>query len=202
MRQLPSFETYDGHFIMPYLAVGARPGHEGEPAQHAQEIAAAGIRGVLHVSSYGGRPAIQYVAHLPETVEWRQVGFWDGYLKHGESVREPLSPAYARLLVHQAAIMLRDHGPLLVHCMGGRGRSGNTAAIVLAAREGIPIDKAITIIRTMRPCCSALNHQGFWRNVDLDELVALAATVLAEPTTDPEVFCERVRGDASEAKAG
>ncbi len=203
MSPLPAFASYDGHFVTDYLAVGACPGRSdggasGDlPAVHAAEIAEAGIRGIVHVASYARRIGVAYVHHLPEHVQWLQVGFWDGYLNPGPSVLSPLTPAFARMLVQRGAMMLRDHSPVLVHCMGGVGRSGNVAALLLAAREQIEIDDAIARVQAARPCCSAFNRASFWRDVDVDELLELARTVLDEPVTDDETFAERVRGDLS-----
>lgn len=189
MNDLPTFPSYAGDFITPYLAVGPWPKPE-----HAAELADAGIRGIVNVVAHAERKAFAYLHHLPESVHWTHVGFWDGYLSIGESVGETLTPGYARVVVQRAAMVLRDHSPVLVHCMGGQGRSGNIAAILLAAREQISVDEAIRIIRARRPSIATFFHDGFWRHAPAGPLVELAATVLAEPDTPDAVFCDRVRG--------
>ena len=199
MEALPEFPTYDAHFVTPYLVVGPCPGrNEGglyTPAAHSAEIYGAGVRGVLNLAAYATRNAFEYVHHLPSTVHWLHLGFWDGHLPDDEdAVPESLSPAYARFVVQKSAILLRDHSPLLVHCMGGKGRSANVAGILLAAREGISIEEAVARIQAVRPQCSKFSHDGFWKNVGGEALVELAATVLAETETDKAVLCERVRG--------
>ncbi len=185
------FVHYDGHFVTPYLAVGSRPYPEDVP-----DIVEAGIGGVLNVASSAPREAFAYVHHLPPSIHWTLCGFWDGFLGDGgETLAEPLTPTYARLVVIRAAEMLRDHSPILIHCMGGKGRSGNTAAILYAAREGITVDEAVNRMLEIRPVLSPFHHNRFWQNLDACDLVELAASVLADPEISRETICSLIRGD-------
>ena len=185
-----TFARYDGQFMTPYLAVGSRP-HPEDVA----DIVQSGIRGILNTASFGPKIAFDYIQHLPESVRWMICGFWDGYLGKGEpGVSEELTPAYARLVVIRAAEMLRDHGPLLVHCMGGKGRSGNVAAILYAAREKVTVDEAIERMRAIRPVLSPFRHTRFWRNVVASEMVELATHILNNPDLPPEEIRGLIRG--------
>ncbi|MBU4486602.1 MAG: dual specificity protein phosphatase family protein [Candidatus Delongbacteria bacterium] len=47
---------------------------------------------------------------------------------------------------------------ILIHCMGGLGRSGTIAACALV-RYGMKADEAITIVRTVRPGTIEINQQ-------------------------------------------
>jgi len=191
MSDWPAFRTYDATFVTPYLAVGACPRPE-----HVPEIEAAGIRGILNVVSVAGRDAFTYVAFLPPAIHWRHCGFWDGYFGPSEGgANQILCPSFARLVVIEAAMMLRDHSPMLLHCGGGSGRSGNVAAILVAAREGITIDGASALMQKRRPIIARFFREGFWRHTPDDELIGLARTVLSEPETPRELYCARVRGD-------
>jgi|GEM_PF-2180746 len=190
----PKFKGYDGHFVTPYLAVGACPGPE-----HVPEIVAAGIRGIFSVVAGAGRNAFTYVACLPDTVQWYHCGFWDGYFGPPEpGANQVLCPSYARLVVIQASEMLRDHAPVLLHCMGGSGRSGNVAAILVAAREGIPIDEASARMQMHRPVIARFFREGFWKHTPDEELVGLSRTVLAESADSATraTRCARIRGCA------
>ncbi|MEX0886520.1 MAG: dual specificity protein phosphatase [Phycisphaeraceae bacterium] len=194
MSTLPTFASYDGHFITPRLVIGAWPRPE-----HVDEIAAAGVRGIVNLVALCRRDAMAYVHHLPEHVHWMHVAMWDGFLAEGASCTETLTEGYARLLVQQAAIVMRDHSPVLVHCMGGQGRAGNVGAILLAASEGLTPDEASAKIRARRPSIAPFFHDGFWRHAGGDALVALARQVLDEPTTPPALLCQRVRGEVGTA---
>jgi len=195
----PKFSSYDGHFVTPYLVVGACPKPE-----HVPEIVAAGIRGIFSVVAGAGREAFTYVARLPDTVHWYHCGFWDGYFGPPErGANQILCASYARLVVIRASEMLRDHAPILLHCMGGSGRSGNVAAILVAAREGIPIDEASARMQHHRSVIARFFREGFWKHTPDEELVGLSRTVLAEAADKPSraIWCDRVRGgiDATES---
>ncbi len=180
--------------MTPYLAVGAWPHPENVP-----ELEHAGIRGILNVVSHAPRRALAYVAHVPESIEWALCGFWDGFMGRGEpGSDEHLTPEFARFVVIRAAEMLRDHQPLLVHCMGGRGRSGNVAAILYAAREGIDVDAAIARMQRIRPALSAFQHHRFWKQVRAPDLVELAGKVLATPDMSREDRNRWIRGEDDE----
>jgi hypothetical protein len=190
MENLPEFSTYNGNFVTPYLAVGACPRPE-----HVPEIAAAGIRGILNVMSVAGRESFEYVAHLPPEIAWAHCGFWDGYFGPPErSANQVLCPSFARLVVVRASEMLRDHAPLLIHCGGGSGRSGNVAAIVVAARKGLTIDEAVAHLQQRRKVIARFFREGFWKYTPDDELLGIAREVLGESDPSREVWCARIRG--------
>ena len=191
MSDLPTFPSYDGHFVSPRLVVGAWPRPE-----HVDEIVAAGVRSIVNLASVTRRQHLAYVHRLPEHVSWIQLGIWDGFLPDGGSCNCPqtLTASYARLLIQQTAILLRDHSPLLVHCMGGQGRSGNVAALLHAADQGITPDQAQEQISAHRRVAPVF-HDGFWGNAGSDNLVSLARQVLDEPQTDNDAIRRRVRGE-------
>jgi hypothetical protein len=196
MSDWPTFPSYDAHFVTPYLAVGAYPRPE-----HVPEIEAAGIRGILNVVGLSGRNAFDYVASLPAAIHWRHCGFWDGYFGPPErGANQVLCASFARLVTIEAALMLRDHGPLLLHCAGGSGRSGNVAAILVAAREGITIDEASARMQQHRAVIARFFREGFWKNTPDEELLGLARAVLSEPETPRPLYCARIRGDVDPAE--
>jgi hypothetical protein len=196
MNDWPTFPTYDAHFVTPYLAVGAYPRPE-----HVPEIEAAGIRGILNVISGAGPEAFAYVASVPPTIRWRHCGFWDGYFGPPEpGANQVLCASYARMVTLEAALMLRDHSPMLLHCAGGSGRSGNVAAILVAAREGIGIDEASARMQQHRKVIARFFREGFWKHTPDEELVGLAKAVLSERQTPRAVYCARIRGDVNPAE--
>jgi hypothetical protein len=198
MNDWPTFANYNGHFVAPYLAVGACPRPED-----VGEIAAAGIRGILNVVSGAGREAFSYVAQVPPTIHWRHCGFWDGYFGPPEKgANQVLCASFARMVTLEAALMLRDHSPMLLHCGGGSGRSGNVAAILVAAREGIAIDEASVRMQQHRKVIARFFREGFWNQTPDEELLHLARTVLSERETPRSVYCARIRGEVIERIVG
>jgi hypothetical protein len=160
------------------------------------DIEQAGIRGILNVVSGGGPEMFAYVGSLPKTITWRHCGFWDGFFGQGEpGANQILCSSFARMVVQEAAMMLRDHAPMLLHCAGGSGRSGNVAAILVAAKEGIAIDAASALMKLRRPVIARFFREGFWKNTPDEELIGLARAVLAEGQTERGAYCARIRGD-------
>lgn len=186
--KLPEFSTYDGQFVTPSLAIGSCP----KPDQ-VHDIVSTGIRSIVNLVAKCGRLGMAYVSSLPEDIEWEHLAFWDGWLGPDASgYRESLSEGYARYVVQCTAKQLRDKSPLLIHCAGGIGRSGNLTAIMLAASSNVSPDEAIGVIRRYRPVVADFAHEGFWRNTDVPKLVQLARTVLSEPHTPADLLRERV----------
>jgi len=181
MPDLPTFPTYDGVFVSRRLALGSclRP-------QHVPEFAAAGLRGIINLVAICDAKHIAYVHHLPPSIHWQHLAFWDGW--YGPNIpgyRERLTAGYATVVVRKAAEFLRDRGTVMIHCMGGVGRAGNLTAILLAAMENLTPDEAIDHLRQYRQV-SPFAHQGFWLEAGSEAMVALAREVLSQPGRYPQ----------------
>jgi protein-tyrosine phosphatase len=180
-HRLPSLGCYNGHFVHPRIAVGGvvRP-------EHIDDFAAAGIRGIVDVSAVAVRHQLLYVSALPETIHWRLLGIWDGIYSDPESpegrshAHTSVDPEYAEFMVREMAAVVRDHSPVLFHCVGGVGRSGNLAAVALAAIENTTVDKALDEMQSYRPQLSRWGRH-LWKHCDPGRLVALAGEVLNSP---------------------
>ncbi len=182
MPILPTFLHYDGHFVSPRLALGRCP-----LPKDIDDIAAAGVRGILNLVAMCEARSIAYVHHLPSQIYWKHMGFWDGYYGANQpGYRERLSAGYARHVVRHAAVVFRDRSPVLVHCMGGVGRAGNLSAILLAASEGLTPDEAIERIRVHRPAIASFAHNGFWEEAGGDALIAMAREIMDQPPDVPQ----------------
>ena len=176
----PLFEGYDAHFVHPRLAVGACPFPKDVPT-----IAAAGIRAIINAQSCLLREHIAYVCALPETIYWKMLGTWDGVypneawdgLSGRPSAPTIVCPHYAEFMVEQAMPVIRDRSPVLIHCGGGIGRSGNLAAIAYAAMEGCSIDEALDRMREHRSKLAGWNPNRY-PDTNADELIAQAREIL------------------------
>lgn len=186
METRQQFDKYDGVFISDRLALGAYP----EP-DDVEDIVSAGIECIINLVSYCGPEAMAYLNDLPEHVHWLHLGMWDGYLGDNKNYNEKLSGGYARFVVWKAAIAMREHSPVLIHCMGGTNRSGNMAAILLAASQQISVYRAIDDIMTKREIAE-FREDGFWKEAGGEKIVELARQVLSEPNTPPHVIRKRV----------
>ena len=178
MQELPSLGEYNGQFVHPRLAVGGCPFPEHVPA-----FLAAGIRGVIDARSAYYREHVAYLQALPESVHWMLLGSWDGcyVVPHGQASDRPFMPTsvcpnYAAFMVEATAHIVRDHSPVLIHCGGGIGRSGNLAAIAYAALEDVTVDEAIQRMRVYRPKIADWSAQR-WGG-DGANLVALARRII------------------------
>lgn len=190
MNTHPRFSSYNGSFVAPYLAVGPYPNPED-----VSDIEKAGIRSIVNVVANCHKKNMIYIASLPESISWRHLGFWDGYLGDLGSCAEELSAGYSRLLVQWAAHELRENAPLLIHCMAGRGRSGNLAAILMAAKENISPEEAVEQMRAHRPEIGNFQREwGYWRQGGPEALVDLARTILEEGTNDMGAVFARIKG--------
>ncbi|MBN1674222.1 MAG: hypothetical protein JXR37_24450 [Kiritimatiellae bacterium] len=184
----PTFKQYDAHFVHRRLALGPVP----EP-RDAEEIRSRGIRGIINLVAVCARPQMAYVQALPLSIQWRHLGFWDGA---GVMRIEPgtisLTPVYAQFLIEQAALFVREYSPVLIHCVGGVGRSGNVAALLYAALEGVEPEEAVERMRAFRPQLARFSRESFWRDCRVEELVQVARRVLtgeASEDTPPFVSC-------------
>ena len=178
----PSLDPYNGHFVHPLLAVGGCPHPE-----HVPVFVAAGIRGIIDARACMLREHVIYIAHLPDTIRWQILGTWDGMYPNADwtardpSGREPakttVCPHYMELIVERAAAMVRDHSPVLIHCGGGIGRSGNLAAIMYAALEDTTVDDALDRMRRCRPQLGSWSPERY-PGTDAEKLIALARRII------------------------
>ena len=185
MRDLPSLGDYDGRFVHPRIAVGACP----RPA-HVPRFVEAGIRGIVDARANMLREHIRYVCSLPDSIYWKMLGTWDGAYPNDDWTarredREPAAtsvcPAYMAFIVEEMAKVVRDHSPVLVHCGGGIGRSGNLAAVAVAALEGLTVDEALERMRVHRPVLAGWDPRRY-PGTDPGALVTLAKEVLGGPS--------------------
>ena len=182
MPELPSLGDYNGDFVHPRIAVGGCPHPRDVPA-----FVAAGIRGIIDARSAMLREHVIYIASLPDSVHWKLLGTWDGiYPNRDWTQRDPqrtpgrttVCPVYMEFMVEQMAQMVRDRSPVLIHCGGGIGRSGNLAAVAYAAIERVTIDEALERMRALRPVLAGWSPQRYG-GADPQRLVELARAVLA-----------------------
>ena len=181
MSDLPSLGEYNGDFVHPRRAVGGCP-HPGDvPA-----FVAAGIRGIIDGRSCMLKEHVIYIASLPDSIHWEILGTWDGiYPNETWTERDPgrpsamttVCPVYAAFMVERMARVVRDHWPVLIHCGGGIGRSGNLAAVAYAALEEVTVDEALERMRVYRPVLGGW-HPGRYPGTDPARLVELAGAVL------------------------
>ncbi len=187
MNTQANFNIYDGAFVSDRIALGSYPKPE-----EVKDITSAGIRCIINLVSYCGPEPMAYLFHLPEHVHWLHLGMWDGWLGSDKpGYKEKLSCGYARFLVQKAAIAMREHSPVLIHCMSGFGRSGNVAAILLAASRGISAQRAVEVIGKKREI-AGFAKDGLWKEAGGEEIVELARRVLNESDTPPELIRKRV----------
>lgn len=172
----PVFRQYNGHFVHPRLLVGGRVLPADVP-----ELVAAGVRGIINVASVAERHHLAYVPELPASINWRLMGFWDGWRSATDHARTVVCPLYAQYLMEQAAMIVRDHSPVLIHCMAGIGRSGNVAAMLAAALDGVSPETAISGMKLCRPQLAGFSRDGLWRLCDPAALVARTAEILRSP---------------------
>ena len=182
MQEFPSLGEYNGDFVHPRLAVGGCPHPENVPV-----FVAAGIRGIVDARSCMLKEHIAYVAALPESMPWVILGTWDGiYPNETWTERQPdrepaatiVCPVYLKFMVERAMLMVRDHWPVLIHCGGGIGRSGNLAAVACAALEDITVGEALERMRVHRPVLGSWNPNRY-PGADPVELVDFAKQILS-----------------------
>ena len=173
----PSLEDYNGNFVHPRVAVGGCM-----RTHYIPYLVKAGVRGIVNVTGVCQRSHLAYIHQLPETIHWQMLGLWDG--AHATDSTPPqadrVDPVFARMAVEMAARVVRDCSPVLIHCAGGVSRSGNMAAIAVAALEHLTPQEAIERMRVHRPKVADFNEER-WKLCDVDGLVRLAREVLAQP---------------------
>jgi len=182
MTEFPTLGDYDGQFVHPRLAVGACPHPPDVPA-----LVAAGIGGIVDARACMLREHVIYIASLPETIFWTILGTWDGIYPNADwtarssraSARTTVCPLYLAFIVERMAQVVRDRSPVLIHCGGGIGRSGNLAAVAYAALEDLTVDEAINRMRRYRPVLADWNDDRY-PGTNPADLVALARDVLAQ----------------------
>ncbi|WP_425145413.1 cyclin-dependent kinase inhibitor 3 family protein [Deinococcus sp.] len=104
-----------------------------------------------------GADSIVNLMEDDEQARWRMHGYDDAAEAAGLSVRRypipdmniPSDPASFRTLVEEVYADLQAGTTVVVHCLGGLGRSGTLAACVLM-RAGMNADSAISHVRHYR----------------------------------------------------
>ena len=178
MEKLPSLGEYNGNFVHPRIAVGGCM-----RAQYVPILEKAGIRGIVNATGVAQKSHMIYIASLPETIHWQLLGYWDGNHPTDndkqKSVVDLVDPHFARMMVELTARIFRNISPVLIHCGGGIGRSGNLAAIMYAAMEDMTPQEAVECMRVHRPKLGDFGPK--WVHCDVPALVALARKILNEP---------------------
>ncbi len=180
MRDFPSLGDYNGNFVHPRLAVGGCP-----HPHHVPAFVAAGIRGIIDARACMLKQHVIYVASLPESISWKILGTWDGIYPNlawdapsgRPSAATTVCPLYVEFMVEHMMHVVRDRSPVLIHCGGGIGRSGNLAAVAFAAIEEITVDRALERMRVRRPVLAGWNPARY-PGTDPVRLVRLAREVL------------------------
>ena len=181
MPEFPSLDDYNGDFVHPRLAVGGCPHPKDVPA-----FVAAGIRGIIDARSCMLKEHVIYIASLPDSIHWEILGTWDGIYPNATwTERDPdrppaqttVCPVYTEFMVERMAPVVRDCSPVLIHCGGGIGRSGNLAAVAYAALEDVTVDEALERMRAYRPVLGSW-HPGRYPGTDPAHLIELARGIL------------------------
>jgi hypothetical protein len=185
IETFPSFGEYNADFVHPRIAVGScmRP-------QFVPILKANGIRAIVNAMGVAQKSHFAYLAALPETIHWQLLAFWDGSAAFADQKggHEALAPDHARVMVEVIARIVRERSPVLIHCGGGIGRSGNLAGIIVAALENIPAHEAIWRMRRYRPRLGDFSYDHLWKNSDVPELVKVAAKILRQKK-NPASIC-------------
>jgi hypothetical protein len=177
MRKFPSLGEYDGNFVHRRIAVGGCM-----RSRYIPRLVKVGIRAIVNVTGVAQKSHLIYIADLPVSIHWQLLGYWDGSaaLAGQEPGKEHLAPDFAGLVVDMTMRIIRDRSPVLIHCGGGIGRSGNLAAIAVAALENITPQEAIEQMRVYRPKLADFS-KNLWKHCDVPGLVKRAREILAQP---------------------
>lgn len=141
------------------LAISPMPGRGGAYGADLRDVLAFGPGLVLTMTTTAelARAGAEGLpADLAENgVDWRQLPIPDfGAPEAGTAALWPEAAARARSV-------LAGGGKVLIHCMGGCGRSG-MAALRLLVEAGEAPDKALTRLRAVRPCAVEMPAQYVW----------------------------------------
>jgi hypothetical protein len=182
LETFPSLGDYNGQFVHPRLAVGGCPHPENVPV-----FVEAGIRGIIDARSCMLKEHVIYICSLPDSIFWKILGTWDGVYPNEEwtaraegrgfSGPTTVCPVYAEFMVEQMALVVRDHSPVLIHCAGGIGRSGNLAAVAYAALEDTTVADALERMRRYRPVLADWGRTR-WKDTDPRDLVQVARAII------------------------
>ena len=186
MSDFPTLGDYNGNFVHPRLAVGGCPHPHNVPV-----FVKAGIRGIIDARACMLREHVIYIASLPDSIEWKILGTWDGVYPNerwdGPSGRTSapttVCPLYAEFMVEHMMPVVRDRSPVLIHCGGGIGRSGNLAAIAYAALEDCTVQEAIERMRVYRPVLADWSPRR-WPGSDPVKLVEFAKSILTRDSSN------------------
>ncbi len=133
------------------------PGRSGALDADLARAAAEGAALVVSMTE-AGEMAAKGAAALPETAArlgmgWRHFPIADYDAPDGTADWAPLSA--------ELHALLDAGGAALLHCAGGKGRSGMVAARLLAER-GLPVSEAISAVRAARPGAIETQAQEAW----------------------------------------
>ncbi|MDQ4099608.1 MAG: dual specificity protein phosphatase family protein [Chloroflexota bacterium] len=135
------------------LAGGSRPGarrfRRASPDPLADDLAALGADGIAAILTLTTRP-------LPDALARHEL------VTLHVPIRDFAAPSVEQLATAIAWIddQLAHGSPTLVHCDGGRGRTGIVLAAWLVA-HGRTVEEAVTAVRKIRP--RAVETRGQWR---------------------------------------
>ena len=141
------------------LAISPMPGRSGAYQADLRDLLAFGPALVLTMTT-GEELASKEAAILPDDLAlhgilWRHLPIAD-YGAPG-TVTAGLWPEASL----QARAVLRQGGKVLIHCMGGCGRSG-MAALRLMVEAGEEPSAALKRLRAVRPCAVEMPEQFEW----------------------------------------
>lgn len=140
------------------IYLGRAPGYGSDRFEDFRDIKALGISKIYCLQE---GDEIIYLSNGTENIGNRR----ESLSAHGiELVHSPVKD-FGVPTIKQASELtkmilsdVRQGNNILIHCMGGLGRTGTTAACVLV-RTGISPDEAITKVRTVRPGTLETNAQ-------------------------------------------
>ena len=82
-----------------------------------------------------------------------------GYLVHPIQVRDFTAPTISQLEEFNELVKEAAGDPVLVHCLGGYGRTGTMLAAYLIKKRGFPAEQAISFVRSRRPGAVEVEEQ-------------------------------------------
>lgn len=148
-------------------SVAGRPGPQWEPWSVA-DIRAAGFDAVVNLSE-----------HAPDMEAFETFGIessWvplPGDIPPTDAAQEQFVAALPRALAFVSAQVTKGRR-VLIHCHGGRDRTGMLLAVLVAKRDGLTAAAAIRRVREVRP--TAITAEG-WEDLALRVIPRVVATL-------------------------